>query len=183
MDSKSLFGSKIPDNIHLAPARELEVNVIMRCMMIRANFLKASHFTSDTMPIENGKNKPSQRHRWIWTIPVTGVLLALTTFCALAMTSGWPGEFTGAADIFCEANRSTVVKQPVSTFSSLVFVLAGLGIARYSHDTHIYKKWPVSNLYTRSAHLQTLHLYWYPLVSEACFVMRVGLPGAEHGTS
>lgn len=106
-------------------------------------------------------------HAWIWTIPSTGAALTLSSFCALCLAGQWPGEDVGASDVFCEANHhGWMVKQPVNTFSSLVFVLVGLVIARYSHDRCLYKDWRVSNLLTRSAHLQTLH---------ACVLVSIGL--------
>jgi len=60
--------------------------------------------------------------RWIpWIVAVS----TLGAFFALGL-GGWPGEFVGAGGMFCEAFRSTWVKQPANTWSNLGFMAAGL---------------------------------------------------------
>jgi len=68
-------------------------------------------------------------HRIPWIVAV----VCLAAFFALGL-GGWPGEFVGAGDMFCEAFRSSWVKQPANTWSNLGFVAAGLWMATRSRD-------------------------------------------------
>ncbi|MCP3986103.1 MAG: hypothetical protein GY723_17100 [bacterium] len=52
----------------------------------------------------------------------------LTAFFALGL-GGWPGEFVREGELFCEAFRSSWIKQPANTWSNLGFVAAGLWMA------------------------------------------------------
>lgn len=110
--------------------------------------------------MSSSKRKPPHRHTRIWLIPLVAAFVSLACFLAMNILQKWPGKDVGASDIFCESNyRQWTVKQPVNTVSSLVFVLAGLGIALYSRDLH----WKGSNLLCQSPGL--LILYSLTLVS------------------
>lgn len=126
--------------------------------------------------------KPGQWALWaITAIPASAAALSMLSFVVLGL-HGWPGEFTGSSDMFCEENREPGsgvfldAKQPVNTWSSVFYIIAGLGIARYSRSrwTEEFKAndgggrdatsipdtiggWSHSNLFTRSATLQTLY--------------------------
>ncbi len=102
-------------------------------------------------------NKSHQKHSLVWTIPCSLSMFSLLSFCLLAIT-GKSGEFVGAADIFCEANHfHSPVKQPINTLSSISLVLVGLWVARYSNNRNLSQDWRVSNVFTRSIHLQTVY--------------------------
>ena len=63
------------------------------------------------------------------------VITAATAFLscgllALAVWRGWLGLDVGRGATFCEAARSSVVRQPANTFSNAGFVIAGLLMMR-----------------------------------------------------
>lgn len=70
---------------------------------------------------------------YLHLIPWTVAAVFLAAFFALGL-GGWPGEFVGAGEMFCEAFHGSWVKQPANTWSNLGFVAAGLWIATRVRD-------------------------------------------------
>lgn len=81
-------------------------------------------------------------------LPWAVAAVSLGAFFVLGL-GGWPGEFARAGGMFCEAFRSTWVKQPANTWSNLGFVAAGLWMARRAGGG---VAWPAAgrNLFMRS---------------------------------
>ena len=63
---------------------------------------------------------------FLWTFAA----LLVSGFVSLGAT-GWPGEFVGAAGMFCEAFDDDWIRQPANTWSNLGFVAAGLWMATH----------------------------------------------------
>ncbi len=65
------------------------------------------------------------KNRHTFTIALSTVVVSMALFFA-GLYNGWFGPATGVGDVFCEAARPGLIKQPANTWSNLGFVFAGL---------------------------------------------------------
>lgn len=80
-----------------------------------------------------------QKH--IFLFPLFTALITLSLLF-IAIVNGWFGEAAGVGSVFCEADRSGLIKQPVNTWSNLGFIFCGLYIGwilsrgKYNHNNN-----------------------------------------------
>jgi hypothetical protein len=64
----------------------------------------------------------------IFLITVVNTMMSMTMLF-ISLYFGWFGQCLEEGDIFCEANRPSLIKQPANTWSNLGFVVVGLFVA------------------------------------------------------